>query len=127
MHKNDPDPDWEEKVAERIRSNGRSLGEGIYIPPDPKIAWTTVHPPDASMNLTFANDRLWIKHDDLLEVGYLHMEPDKVVFVNGAFYELQAYHRPTQSWWVEEIVVDGASEDLTPAMFTKWKKDADDA
>lgn len=123
MFKSGPDEDWEEKLADNIRTNGRSLGEGICASEPPRIAWTAPHPPDATLPVTFANERLWIKHDDLLGVGYLNMEPDKVVFVNGAFYELQGYHRPTQSWWVEEIVTEGAADHLTPQMFEVWKPD----
>lgn len=123
MYKNPPDEDWQQKVA-------MSLGEAVYL--EPKLAYGFAHPREnVSIPVQFANDRLWLRHADLTENGYTNLEAGSIVWVNDHFYELQGRsHVGRKSdywWWVEEIVTEGAADDLTPAMFEKWKKEADDA
>lgn len=117
MYKSGPDDDWEQHVAQ-------SLGEGVYLDPKP-AGYGFAHPrPHLEVPVTFENDRLWIKHSDLIEGGYTNLEAGTIVWVNDRFFELQGPRGPL--WWVDEIVTEGAADDLTPAMFEKWRKDEDD-
>ena len=122
MYKNGPDEDWEQRVAVHI-------GEGVYL--EPKTAFGYAHPrPHLTVAVSFHNDRLWIKHSDLTEGGYDNLEAGSIVWVNDRFYELQSRshvsRRPDYEWWVEEIVTEGAADDITPQMFTVWKPDEND-
>jgi PAS domain-containing protein len=72
----------------------------------------------------FEHDHIWIGHDDMIGVGYQFLEPGSIVFVNERFFELLGYRKATGLWWVQEIVTEGAADDLHPAMFTEWKPDA---
>lgn len=108
IYKSGPDPDWEE----RVRS---SLGE--QTPPEaaPKIAYTTPHKADVSIPLHLYEGLMWLPHVALIEAGYINLEVGSIVFVNNRFYELQARSkRRGDMWWVEEIVTDGAFDDVTP-------------
>lgn len=58
------------------------------------------------------NGRLWVTHEELLKCGYINLSDFDVVYLNGRFYELQAYVRRAGGWWVEEIDPEAASEDL---------------
>lgn len=114
MYKSGPDDDWQERVAQ-------SLGEGVYLDP-PKIGYVEAHPnPDANIPLHVVDGQLWFGHHELIGIGYKHLEPGKIVLVGGRFYELNGYSQKWNAWWIEEIPVDGAADDLTPEMFTVWK------
>lgn len=113
MYKTGPDPDWQERVASQI-------GEGVYL--EPKLAYGYAHPrANLSLAVSFHDDRLWIRHSDLVEGGYENLESGSIVWVNDRFYELQGRSHKTRHadywWWVEEVVTEGAADDLTPDMF----------
>lgn len=107
IYKTGPDPDWEDRVR-------ASLGEGSYASP-PEIAYTTPHKADVSIPLHVFDARLWLPHVALIEAGYINLEAGSVVFVNNRFYELWGRSkRQGDMWWVEEIVIDGAFDNVTP-------------
>jgi len=106
MYKTGPDEDWREKVR-------KSLG---FDPPEEeqKVAFALPHPPDLSIALHIADGRMWVPHDVLIDAGYSYLEDGSIVFVNNRFYELIGYSQSRKMWWVEELVVDGAFDDITP-------------
>lgn len=106
IYKSGPDADWKERVA-------ASLGEGVYAP---TIAYTTPHKADVTIPLHLHDGRMWLPHKDLIEEGsYVNLESGSVVYVNTRFYELQGRSRKRgDMWWVEEIVTEGAFDDMTP-------------
>ena len=61
--------------------------------------------------------RLWVTHAELLDNGYRFIDDSTIVFLNGKFYECVVYVDKAGSWWIKEIVVDGAADHLEPAMF----------
>jgi len=115
MYKNGPDDDWEERVAPTMQ-------EGVVLKESPYP-----HPPDAQVPVSMEYNRLWLNHDDLIEVGYRNLEAGSIVFVGGRFYELQGPSQISRTssyrWWVEEVQTEGAADDLHPAMFEQWKFD----
>lgn len=106
MFKTGPDPDWRERVE-------ASLGEGAWVDP-PTIAYAVQHPPDVDLPLHVSEGRLWLSHGGLIEAGYSYLEAGSVVFVGNRFYELVGHSDSRGMWWVEEIVTDGAFDDVTP-------------
>lgn len=125
MYKSGPDEDWKEKVESALGVESLETGGS-------KIAYTQAHPRhDIQLPVAFENDRLWISHNDLTEAGYLNLEAGSVVWVNDKFYELQGRSSRTRMrafyWWVEEIVTEGAADDLTPEMFTRVNPEDDGA
>lgn len=50
--------------------------------------------------------RLWVTHEELLACGYRGIEDFDVVYINGKFYELQAYMRIPAAWWIEEVELE---------------------
>lgn len=108
IYKTGPDPDWEDRVR-------ASLGEGSYASP-PEIAYTAQHKPDVTIALHISDGLMWIPHKILIEEGgYINLEPGSIVFVNQRFYELQARSkRKGDMWWVEELVIDGCFDNVTP-------------
>lgn len=109
IYKSDPDPDWMERVSS-------SLGEATPPEAVPKIAYTTPHKADVSIPLHLFENLMWLPHKELVEEGgYINLEVGSIVFVNNRFYELQARSkRAGDMWWVEEVVVDGVFDDVTP-------------
>jgi hypothetical protein len=109
IYKSGPDKDWKERVA-------ASLGEATPPEAVPDIAYTLPHKADVSIPLHVHSGLMWLPHEALTnEGGYINLEPGSVVFVNNRFYELQARSkRQGDMWWVEEIVTDGAFDDVTP-------------
>lgn len=68
---------------------------------------SNVHNPEARARIyEDANGRLWVTHDELLLAGYGWLEDFSIVFINGKFYELQAYIRSARAWWIEEVKLD---------------------
>src|SRR5437868_6610707 len=49
------------------------------------------HPEDARVTIHERNGRQFVFHRDLIEVGYRMIEDFHIVFINGAFYELQGH------------------------------------
>lgn len=59
-------------------------------------------------------DRLWVTHTDLLENGYQAIEDFDIVYLNGNFYELQAYMEKPDAWWIEEVPTGEEIREDTP-------------
>jgi hypothetical protein len=106
-----PDADWHEKVAEK---------GGI-----PAI-YSAVHPADAWVNIMELKDHLFVKHQHLLNVGYTSLQADSIVYLNDTFYELEGYSQTTGYWLISKVEIEGAADELHPAMFEQWKFDADE-
>lgn len=109
IYKSGPDPDWEERVRQ-------SLGEATPPEAVPEIAYTMMHKPDVTVALHISDGLMWLPHKILIEEGgYINLEVGSIVFVNDRFYELQARSkRKGDMWWVEELVIDGCFDDVTP-------------
>lgn len=119
MYKTGPDADWQERVA-------ASLGEAVFV--QPELAYGFAHPRESvSIPVSVAYDKLWFRHSDLIEAGYVNLEAGSVVWVNGRFFELQGPNtlsrRGDYSWWVEEIGGEGSADHLTPEMFMDAKEE----
>lgn len=56
-------------------------------------------------------DRLWVTHTELLENGYQYIEDFDIVYLNGTFYELQAYMEKPDAWWIEAIPTEPEDAD----------------
>jgi len=80
----EPMEDWEEIVHNAIKDRPNSVA--ILQLDDPYPQW------------------LFVRHQDLLDLGYENLEDFDVVTINGAKYELQGYLSEAECWWVEEIV-----------------------
>jgi hypothetical protein len=99
-----PDDDWQDKVAERA---------GI------PAVYSAAHPPSGGCEVRELRGHLFVKHDDLLELGYRHLEGGSIVRVYEEFYELAGYSQTTGYWWVEHIETEGAASGLHPSMFER--------
>lgn len=64
------------------------------------------YPHDADNSAEIYEDKhghLWVTHQELLDCGYINLADFDVVYLNGKFYELQAYMRKPNAWWIEEV------------------------
>lgn len=64
------------------------------------------YPHDADNEARVYEDKhgqLWVTHEELLNCGYINLADFDVVYLNGRFYELQAYVNRPKAWWIEEI------------------------
>lgn len=110
MYKTGPDSDWRDTVK-------RKLGEQAYLPlgeaPEGG-AYALPHPPDLVVALHIGDGRMWLPHAVLIDAGYRHLEDGSIVFVNSRFYELMGYSESRKMWWIEEMVIDGVFDNITP-------------
>lgn len=114
IYKSGPDPDWRERVRD-------SLG---LDPQVPTIAYTSPHQADLEIPLHVWDGRMWLSHDELTKAGYVNLSEDSIVFVGNRFYELQGRRkRGGDMWWVEEVVVDGCFDDVTPEQIINGGED----
>jgi hypothetical protein len=103
--KDGPDDDWQELVAEKA---------GV------PILYSAVHPPNGRCEVREYHGHWFVKHDDLITLGYQALEGGSIIRINEVFYELAGYSQSTGYWWVEVIEIEGAAEELHPAMFERW-------
>lgn len=80
------------------------------------------HPTDLACTIYEAEGQRWVKHHELIEGGYSHLEDFSIVYIDGRFYELQGHTRAAQRilgrqlaneplasypdagiWWIEEV------------------------
>lgn len=113
IYKSGPDEDWEERVRQSL---GEATPHNLGVSEDGEIAYTMMHKPDVTVALHISDGMMWIPHKILIEEGgYINLEVGSIVFVNNRFYELQARSkRKGDMWWVEELVIDGCFDDVTP-------------
>lgn len=52
------------------------------------------------------NGHEFVTHEELLECGYILLDDFDIVYLNGKFYELQAYVPKAKAWWIEEVPID---------------------
>lgn len=86
-----------------------------------QLAGLYPHDPEARVQIYQRRGRKFIRHQDLLDVGYLNLEDFSIVYVNGTFYELQGHgpsyrltgkYDPGGVWWVEPISLTFKEETL---------------
>lgn len=61
--------------------------------------------------------RLWVTHAELLENGYRFIDDTTILYLNEEFYETLAFIEKAGAWYIRHIQVDGAADNLEPAMF----------
>jgi hypothetical protein len=54
--------------------------------------------------------RMWVSHADILANEYEYMEDFSIVYLNGRFYELQAYVQKANAWWIEPVSAEDHNE-----------------
>lgn len=106
-----PDDDWQDKVAEKA---------GI------SPVYSAAHPPNAGCEIREFRGHLFARHDDLITCGYQALEAGRIVFLHDRFFELAGYSESTGYWWLDEIVTEGAADELHPAMFERWDNGTED-
>lgn len=87
-------PDWEDNVFIKIinepeTTDGHPTNNIVHI--------LTLDPPAPPWN--------FVANEDLLTIGYVDLEDFDIVRLNGTYYELQAYLKGADCWWVESINV----------------------
>lgn len=102
QHVDGPDEDWQEQVAAKA---------GI------PLLYSTAHPPNAGCEIREYRGHLFVKHDDLLRVGYINLEAGRIVLLHERFFELAGYSQSTGYWWIVEVVTEGSADELHPDMF----------
>jgi hypothetical protein len=109
MYKTGPDDDWRDRVRRELGFDPATETEeqegGAFALP---------HPPDLSISLHIAEGRMWVPHDVLIDAGYRFLEDGSIVFINNRFYELIGHSQTRKMWWIEEFLVDGVFDDITP-------------
>jgi hypothetical protein len=56
--------------------------------------------------------KYWVSHADLLANEYEFLEDFSIVYMNGKFWELQAYVEKPNAWWIEQVT--GEAPDVPP-------------
>lgn len=100
-----PSPDWVERVQAEKKQPVVEWVDGHPVQKEPCTIST------ASLGGTPV---IWIPHGDLLDMGYRHLEDFDVVYVNGLYWELQAFYRGIGCWWVEGIDAEASAPDYPP-------------
>lgn len=110
-----PDPDWEDRAR-----------AGLAEAPEFMFFFIELSQPvlrvEAEAEIVEEDGRLFVDHQALLDAGYLNIEADKVMMLNGRFYEVLGRDRKRSRWWVGEIDPEAEFADV-PVLSTPEQND----
>lgn len=101
----DPPDDWRQQVKER-KAKQQEDTQSMYP-----------HRFDNKARIYEGKGNLWVTHAELLDAGYKSIEAGTILYLNETFYEVAGFAESAESWWIEEVPVEGVGESLEPAMF----------